>query len=318
MKIICPKCGFEDEGNFCSRCGEPLIQTEITKKESQIPLETFWTEKCPVCKSGILKEITQKKLWGLINSTNFTCNKCDSVFVTDGNKYRLTYVASNFLPVGQEYIKQNLTKEEWKRISYGGFSDDEQRIIDDEQRKTDIEQYMTDLREGKVSVKFRIEGGSSSVILKDKEELLIMLPNIALREARSVRDTSGGYAGPSFRIAKGVSFRVGAFGAQSESHDELKQVDRGTLTLTNKRLIFTGEKRSSEINLSKIISIEPYSDGIALKTSGRSKVQYFVGIDLNQISTTVTINERSYSEPFTGLMLKYIIEGIIKREGTKG
>jgi len=191
----------------------------------------------------------------------------------------------------------------------------EQKITGfNKQREADMEEYMTSLKEGKTSIKFRIEGGSSQVILKENEELQMVLPNISLWEPRKVTTTTGGYGGPSFRVAKGVYFRVGAFGAQSQSHDELKELDRGRLTLTNKRLLFTGAKRTDEYNLAKIISIEPYSDGIAVRTSGRSKVQYFIGIDPKQISTTVTINERNYSEPFSGLMLKYTVEGLIKRQ----
>jgi len=309
VKIICPNCGFEDEGNFCSKCGAPLKQTEVVKKEALQTLpEALWTEKCPVCQSGRLELMAQKKLFGLRTGANFTCNKCYAVFVPDGNKYKLTDITNKLLPIWQEYNKQSLTTEEWKRISYGGISDDKQR-------EADMEQYMTDLKEGKVTIKFRIEGGSFSVILKEKEELQMVLPNIALWEPRKVTTTVGGYGGPSFRIAKGVYWRVGAFGAESRSREELKELDRGKLTLTNKRLVFTGTKRSNEINLAKIISIEPYSDGIAVTASGKSKTQYFVGINPKQISTTITINERSYPEPFTGLMLKYMIEGLVKRQG---
>jgi hypothetical protein len=261
-----------------------------------------------VCQTGKLEERTQKGLFGLRTSTNLICKSCGAVFSPDGNDYKLTGIASGKpFPVWQEYNKQSLAPEEWKRISYGGVSDAKQR-------EADMEEYLTSLKEGKTSIKFTIEGGSSSVILKPNEELQVQLPNIALWEPRSVRTTTGGYGGPSFRVAKGVYFRVGAFGARSQSHDELKELDQGCLTLTNRRLTYTGAKRTSEINLNKIISIEPYSDGIAVEVSNRSKVQYFVGLDQEQISTTVTINQRSYSEPFTGLVLKYMIEGLLKRQ----
>lgn len=95
--------------------------------------------------------------------------------------------------------------------------------------------------------------------------MIFSFPNISLWESRAVRKTSGGYGGPSFRVAKGVYFRVGGFQAKSESHDELKNIDLGELTLTNKRLVFSGAKRSVNIDIRKIISIEPYSDGIALR-----------------------------------------------------
>ena len=37
----CPHCGFEDEGNFCSNCGKPLVSKETsvsTKLEASIKL----------------------------------------------------------------------------------------------------------------------------------------------------------------------------------------------------------------------------------------------------------------------------------------
>jgi len=179
------------------------------------------------------------------------------------------------------------------------------------QHDTDMEEWLTALKEGSIPIKML--GGSSPIILKQKEELQVVLPNMALWEARSVRQSVGGYGGPSFRIAKGISWRLGAFGAQSESHEELKAIDQGRFTLTNKRLVFSGAKRTVDINLNKILSIEPYSDGVAVRSSGRQKTQYFVGIDPKRVSVTVSVNDRKYEEPFTGLMLQYLIEGLIKR-----
>jgi hypothetical protein len=223
-----------------------------------------------------------------------------------GNNAQNTIIFTTKEQPGFEKIKQVI---EQKVTEFN-----KQREADMKQREVDMEEYMTSLKEGKTSIKFIMESGSSQVILKENEELQMVLPKIRLWESRTVTTSTGGYGGPSFRVAKGVYFRVGAFGAQSQSHEELKEVDQGLLTLTNKRLLFTGAKRTSEYNLAKIISIEPYKDGIAVRTSGRSKVQYFIGIDPRPISTEVTINGRKYSEPFSGLMLKYMIEGLIKRQ----
>jgi len=189
-----------------------------------------------------------------------------------------------------------------------------QRERDINQREADLEEYMTSLKEGRTSIKIITKGFSSQVILKENEELQVVVPNIRLLEARIVTTSTGGYGGPSFRVAKGVYFRVGAFGSQSESHEELRGVDQGVLTLTNKRLLFAGAKRTSEYSLARIISIEPYKDGIAVRATGHSRVQYFIGIHPEQLSTQFSIDGRDYSEPFSGLVLKYIIEGLVKRE----
>jgi hypothetical protein len=249
--------------------------------------------------------VTHKSLFGLKTTENLECPNCGAVFAPDGDRYKLTSIKDKSNPVWQDYGNKGLTEQEWKTIASGGVSNARQH-------EADIEQWMTSLKEGEVAIKMIC--GSSPVLLKRKEELHVVLPNMSLWEPRSVRQSTGGYGGPSFRIAKGVSWRLGAFKAQSESHEELRAIDQGIFTLTNKRLVFSGSKRTADINLAKIVSIEPYSDGIAVRTSGRQKTQYFVGIDPRQVSTTVIINDRAYEEPFTGLMLQYLIEGLVKQQ----
>ncbi|MGD0355202.1 MAG: hypothetical protein ABSB31_07160 [Dehalococcoidia bacterium] len=311
----CQQCGqlVQYGQSNCLSCG-----TQLTWPAQQVPPAVTvheaspgisWTERCPVCQAGKLYETAHKKLLGLYTQTNLICNNCGAAFVPDGQSFKLINIANKLLPIWLDYANHSLRPDEWKRISYGGISDEKQH-------DRDLEGWMTALKDGNVTL--RIEGGNSSIILKENEDIRLILPSISLWEPRSVRNSSGVYGGPSFRIAKGVYWRVGAFQAQSQSHDELKELDRGTITLTNRRLVFSGQIRNSEINLIKIISIEPYSDGIAVRTSGKSKPQYFVGLDLKRISTIVTYNGRSYQEPFTGLMMKYIIEGIIKRPNVAG
>jgi len=65
MKVKCPNCGFEDEGNFCSRCGASLPKPPVVKEEA-VASEAHWTAKCPVCKSGQLELAAQKKFLGLL------------------------------------------------------------------------------------------------------------------------------------------------------------------------------------------------------------------------------------------------------------
>ena len=267
--------------------------------------EAHWTAKCPVCKSGQLKLATRKKFLGLQTALSYKCPNCGAVSTPDGDKYKLTTVKDKSNPVWQDYGNKGLTEQEWKTISSGGLSNTQQY-------EAAMEQWMTALKEGEISVKMIYD--NSQVLLKRKEELQVVLPNMSLWEPRSLRQSVGGYGGPSFRIAKGLSWRLGVFKAQSESHEELRAIDQGRFTLTNKRLIFSGAKRTVDINLNKIISIEPYSDGIAVRTSGRQKTQYFVGIDPKQVTATVTIGNRVYQESFTGLMLQYLIEGLVKQQ----
>lgn len=147
------------------------------------------------------------------------------------------------------------------------------------------------------------------VLLKRGERILLVLDRIALRESRSV--STGVYGGPSIRIAKGVSFRLGGFRAQS--HDELKEIDQGVLVLTNKRLIFAGSLRSVDVNLSKLTSVETYSDAIAIGRVGKQRTEYFVGLDEHTFAFTVEHRHRKV--PLSGEMVKALIEGQLEAGG---
>jgi hypothetical protein len=75
-KIKCPKCGFEDEGKFCSNCGSALSQSNVLS----IPADVSWLDKCPVCKTGKLSPISKKKLFGLSKEEKVDCINCKASF----------------------------------------------------------------------------------------------------------------------------------------------------------------------------------------------------------------------------------------------
>ena len=97
------------------------------------------------------------------------------------------------------------------------------------------------------------------------------------RELRRVT-TGISYAGPTTRIrmAKGVYWRMGHLRGMRHSSEMLMPVDAGTLYVTTKRLIFMGRLGNKTIRLNRILTFEPYSDGIEIqKDAGRSPVLLF-------------------------------------------
>jgi tellurite resistance protein len=74
------------------------------------------------------------------------------------------------------------------------------------------------------------------------------------------------YSGPTLRlkIAKGFYWRIGDLGVQRVSEDMMAHIDSGNLFLTNKRIIFLGEKKSTNIRVNKIVDFTPYSNGISI------------------------------------------------------
>lgn len=145
----------------------------------------------------------------------------------------------------------------------------------------------------------------SPIICKKGEKVSLVLENISFMESKAVRATNGLYGGPSFRIARGINYKIGAVSTRSESHEEIKVIDEGTLTLTNKRLIFMGSKRNVNINLNKILAINDYKDGISINRENKQKMEYFTKTDGNMID--VLIDGEFCPTPLYGTILKAII-----------
>lgn len=322
--IICPNCGTQnsDYARFCLECGSSLTDD---------------SPECPACNFGRLSEGKKKGFLG--TKYQYTCNHCGAVFEEKGSKYKLISIRDLDNPVWQRYHNKRLSFEEWARIANGGVSDAEQRRLDAEeklrkqledkeqrklveekrkmeirkaeaQKERDINQFLNKLGNGLVNI---TSSSASPIILKKNEVASLVLFNISFLEPRMVRQTRGGYGGPSIRLAKGISFRFGGVSARSESHEELKKIDQGTLILTTKRLVFIGSKRTVNIDLRKILAIEPYKDGIGSQRENKQKTEYFIGTD--KTTLTFTNEGRSISIPVNGVVLKAAIMGNINKLG---
>jgi hypothetical protein len=103
----------------------------------------------------------------------------------------------------------------------------------------------------------------SPVILEFGEAALLSEPS-SLLEGRATRY----YAGLGTRVG---GIYVG--GGQSQNVESLKTIDSGTLTLTTKRLVFTGSLETRVVKLADLVSVEQYADAIEIATSRRMKRQ---------------------------------------------
>lgn len=171
----------------------------------------------------------------------------------------------------------------------------------------DISWFADKLFEGKVNLPTK----SCPIILKKDEKPIIAIPNIELREPRSVRTSSGTYGGPTFRISKGVSFRLGGANSRSVSHEEIQKVDEGILTITNKRLVFSGQMKTLNYKLEKIISVTPFMEGVGIQRDNKQKMEYFLGTD--DIDINFKKDGEVHKTPFYGMLLNNVIMGQIQR-----
>jgi hypothetical protein len=100
------------------------------------------------------------------------------------------------------------------------------------------------------------------VVLKRKETVYAELPSASLVEVqRGAGHYTGGYSGFSFRLMKGVRYNIGGSrGSYVQGAEQLRITDEGRVTVTNQRVVFTGERNSREWAYAKLVSVQHDSE----------------------------------------------------------
>jgi hypothetical protein len=121
----------------------------------------------------------------------------------------------------------------------------------------------------------KIEGILPFNLQKD-EQIIWLFHDVDLLEHKTQRTYMGRSSGMSFRIAKGVYYRTGQFRGHPVETTHLATIDRGRFAATTKHVYFTGGSKSFRIPFSKIVSFEPFSDGVGITKDGvKAKPQFF-------------------------------------------
>lgn len=135
---------------------------------------------------------------------------------------------------------------------------------------------LRDVLSGSVPNRVKLEGGPN-INFQKGEQVVWAFPGSEYLEDRVRRQYVGGSQGMSFRIMKGVYYRVGAFKGEAVETTERAKIDDGMTVITNKHIYFAGSRKSVRVPYSKIISFEPYSNGIGVMGDAASaKPQIFV------------------------------------------
>lgn len=75
---------------------------------------------------------------------------------------------------------------------------------------------------------------------------------------------SGGSRGASIRIAKGMSYRIGAQKA-APIRGDVQERTEGILSITNKRIVFSANKGAFDKKITSLSAVTPYYNGIAFQ-----------------------------------------------------
>lgn len=135
---------------------------------------------------------------------------------------------------------------------------------------------LRDVLNGKLSERIRVKGNIPFNFQKN-EQLVWLFQDVDYYEQKTRREYVGGSTGGSVRVAKGVYLRASSFKGHPVDRTETIHVGTGILGVTNKHLYFSGGQKSFRVPYTKIVSFEPYSDGIVIQKDGTTaKPQKFI------------------------------------------
>lgn len=115
-----------------------------------------------------------------------------------------------------------------------------------------------------------------SRIMAKRGEVAHLETEAALVKEVQIKEWRGGSRGVSFRIARGVSYRVGATRGQMHvAGTQLQEQDRGQLVVTSLRTVFAGTRRTVEVSYPKLISLNIFTDAVQFHVSNRQTPSLF-------------------------------------------
>ncbi len=107
-------------------------------------------------------------------------------------------------------------------------------------------------------------------LMAKRGEVVHLETAAALMKEVAVTEWRGASQGFSFRVAKGVRYRVGSTrGHLVTVGTQLQVADTGFLSVTSQRAAFLGERKTVEMPYAKLLGMNMFSDAISFSLSSR-------------------------------------------------
>lgn len=316
MSMTCPKCGYirksTDEAPEwqCPSCGVAYIKASKSNQVLNLP---------PAKKNS--------SSLGVMGFVNAISDKIGSMRQHSKNKkefFETLLRAANEGKLTDEEIKHlqsrckelELTNDDLRDIrvqaynaafraakSDGKITSDEEAELNKLQKflkipDTEISKSKREL--ARLRVLTEVQNGNlptafvPNLILQKGEIAYWSEPGNILEERVVRRRYEGGSQSVSFRIAKGVSYRIGGHRGHVVADKAVIPVSSGELVITNKRVVFRGDAKSFNFKFDKLLDINFYSDGVRLTDDkGKPRIVKFSNEGNTDIVGTVlshTIN----------------------------
>ena len=131
--------------------------------------------------------------------------------------------------------------------------------------------------DGEVPDRSDLGRGDVPFNLMKSEDLVWLVEDVKYLQTKTRREFRGSSQGLSIKVAKGVYYRPSTFKGRSVSYEETVHADTGLLGATTKHLYFQGERERFRVRYDRIVSFEPYSDGIGImRDNQRAKPESFI------------------------------------------
>ena len=161
-----------------------------------------------------------------------------------------------------------VTKDEEQELlsiqKYLGLADDE---IQHNKKELARLRLLNEIQQGNMPTMPPI----TNLVTQKGEKVYWAEPSILAEEKVISRKYQGGSQGMSFRVMKGVSYRVGGHRGHITSETGVVAVSDGELILTSNRVIFRGDKKSFAVKLDKILDIQLFTNGFQFSENNKSK-----------------------------------------------
>lgn len=182
----------------------------------------------------------------------------------DVKKVRAEIFAVAFSVVKDDKQVTEDEEKELKEIQkYLGLADDEIQITKKELARLRL---LNEIQKGNLPT-FPVP----NLVIQKHETVYWSEPAILAEEKVIRRRYEGGSQGVSFRLMKGVSYRVGGHRGHIVSETGVVSVSDGELVVTSKRIIFRGDGKTFAIKLDKILDIQIFTNGLQFSENNKPK-----------------------------------------------
>lgn len=228
---------------------------ELRKKDREVAHENhqklmdYKERVIAVCGKNLVSEHEMTELANYVANLNLPENKTN-IYAVKAFKKHYEAVMSDDLLTDEEVGSINRVLE---------FLKPDERLIKKELTELARRVYLR-----KIQVGLLPETYASGIVLKKGEIAHFVISAQLLEERVISRGYKGGSQGVSIRIAKGLTYRIGQNRGKLVSEKGIVAVDSGDFVITNRRLIFTGGKKSFSYDYKRLLAWNVYSDGILL------------------------------------------------------